>query len=373
MTHLLFFVAEDWYFYSHRLPLALAARDAGYKVTLVTQVHQHGNLIRAADINLIPIYIERGGLNPFNELRLIAKMYAIYRRERPDIVHHVAMKPVIYGTLAARMAKITRIVNALAGLGFVFSSSKMLARVLQPILKLVLRWTLNGNSHVIVQNSDDVEFLLTQMKISPTRTHLIYGAGVDLHTFIPTLLPVETSKIPTILFPARLLWDKGVNEFVTAAKILRERGLIARWVIAGAPDYENPAAVPQKIIESWVKSGLIIWLGHCTNMVTVLQQSHIVCLPSYREGLPKSLVEAAACGKAIVTTDTPGCREVVKHGENGLLVPIKNATALAEALAILIQNPKLRTMYGNASRTIAEAMFGSEQIIAATLAIYKTL
>lgn len=368
--HLLFFITEDWYFCSHRLPLAQAAIVAGFKVTLITQVHQYGDKIRAAGIHLIPIQINRSGLNPIYELMLIAKIYQLYNRYHPDIVHHVAMKPVIYGTIAARLVGISSIVNALAGLGFLFSSHNLLARLLKPLVQIILRWVLGGNSQVIIQNPDDMQLLCEQIGVSQHQIHLIYGAGVDLSTFTPTSPPIKTLNGPIVLLPARLLWDKGVGEFVQAATILRQRGIAARCILVGAPDISNPAAVSQQQIASWVNAGIIEWWGHCDDMPKIFAKCHIVCLPSYREGLPKSLVEAAACGRPIVTTDTPGCREVVRDGKNGLLVPVRDVQALVAALAKLIQEPKLCEVYGKVGRQYAESMFSSDAIIQATLAVY---
>lgn len=368
--HLLFFITEDWYFCSHRLPLAQAAIVAGFKVTLITQVHQYGDKIRAAGIHLIPIQINRSGLNPIHELMLIAKIYQLYNQYRPDIVHHVAMKPVIYGTIAARLVGIPSIVNALAGLGFLFSSQNLLARLLKPLVQIILRLVLGGNSQVIVQNPDDMQLLCEQIGVSRHQIHLIYGVGVDLNIFTPTSPPLETVDGPIVILPARLLWDKGVGEFVQAATILRQRGIAVRCILIGAPDIGNPGTVSQQQITSWVNAGIIEWWRHCDDMPKIFAKCHIVCLPSYREGLPKSLVEAAACGRPIITTDTPGCREVVRDGENGLLVPVKNVQVLAIALAKLIQEPKLCEVYGKMGRQRAESIFGSDSIIQATLAMY---
>lgn len=368
--HLLFWITEDWYFCSHRLPLARAALAAGYRVTVVTQVHQHEELIKNYGIRVIPLAISRRSLNPLRELALLAKIYTIYRREHPDIVHQVAMKPVLYGSIAAYWAGIPNIVNALAGLGFIFSSTRLQARLLRPVTKLILRWIFKSNTHLILQNQDDWQLLNKLVSMPTQRIHLIRGVGVDLTTFCPIPPPLETPAGPIIILAARLLWDKGIGELVAAAQILRARGITARYVLVGAPDPGNPATVTATQLQAWVDAGLIEWWGQRADMAAVLQQCHIACLPSYREGLPKVLAEAAACGLPIVTTDTPGCREVVTHGKNGLLVPARDAQALANALATLINDPTLRMTYGQAGRQRAVIEFGSEPIIAATLAIY---
>lgn len=369
---LLFFVTEDWYFCSHRLPLAQAAQAAGYEVALITRIRDQGESIRAQGIRVISLELSRRGLNPLRELALIVRLYAIYRRERPDILHQVAMKPVLYGSLVARLAGAPRIVNALAGLGFLFSSQRLQARLLRPFVRLALRGLLD-DTQVIVQNPDDARLLNELARLTPQQVQIIRGSGVDLTSFRPTPPPSESPAGPVIMLPARLLWDKGVGELVEAAKRLRARKIAARCVLVGMPDPDNPTAVPEERIHAWVQAGFIEWWGHQDDMPTTLSQSHIVCLPSYREGLPKVLAEAAACGRPIVTSDAPGCREVVRHGENGLLVPIGDANALAEALVTLIRNPELRAAYGSAGRQRAEAEFGNAKVIAATLALYQRL
>jgi glycosyltransferase involved in cell wall biosynthesis len=366
---LLFFVTEDWYFCSHRLPLALAARDAGYEVVVVTRVDRHGGSIESQGLRLIPIRLNRQGTNPIKDLTLIARLYRIYRRERPDIIHHVAMKPVIYGSLAARLARVPAVVNALAGMGFLFSSRTAKARLLQPVVRLAFRMLLGGgNSRVILQNPDDVRLLTRAARLDPDRVHLIRGSGVDLEHFRPE---PEPPGPPVVMLPSRLLWDKGVGEFVTAARILRNEGTKARFVLVGKPDPGNPAAVPQWQLDQWIAQGLVEWWGHSDKMAATLAQSHIVCLPSYREGIPKVLLEAAASGRPMVTTDAPGCREVVRDRENGLLVAIKDSEGLAQALRQLIQDPAARARYGRAGRALAEAHFGIDRITAETLAVYR--
>jgi glycosyltransferase involved in cell wall biosynthesis len=369
---LLFFVAEDWYFCSHRLHLAEAAQKAGLEVAVVTRVRRHGDLIRQRGIRVIPIELSRRGLNPLRDLVLIARMTAIYRRERPDLVHQVAMKPVLYGSLAACLTGVPGVVNALAGLGFLFSSAQLQARLLRPLVLLALRALLDGaGTRVIVQNPDDLALLNEMAHLDSGRMHLIPGAGVDLERFRPA---PEPPGPPVVMLPARLLWDKGVGEFVAAARLLRARGSAARWVLVGAPDPGNPAAVAEGQIRGWVEEGLLEWWGRRENMPATLAQSHIVCLPtSYGEGLPKVLAEAAACARPIVTTDAPGCREVVRHGKTGLLVPVRDPSALAAAVERLLGDTALRARYGAAGRRLAEAGLGTGPVAEATLAVYRSL
>lgn len=366
---LLFFVTEDWYFCSHRLPLALAAQSAGYDVTVVTQIARHGDLIRSHGLKLVPIRLSRQGTNPLQDLALIARLCRIYRRARPDIVHQVAIKPVLYGSLAARLAGVPGVVNAPAGLGFLFSSRRLKARILRPFVRLAFRVLLGGrHSRVIVQNPDDARLLTRAARLDASRVHLVRGSGVDLERFRPQ--PERPGK-PVVMLPSRLLWDKGVGEFVAAAQRLRSEGIEARFVLVGEPDPGNPAAVPEAHINQWVANGDVEWWGHSADMPATLALSHVVCLPSYREGLPKVLLEAAACARPIVTSDAPGCREIVRNGENGLLVPVKAVPGLADALKRLILDSGLRQAFGTRCREIAAAEFGLERVIRSTLAVYR--
>lgn len=367
---LLFLVTEDWYFCSHRLPLACAARDAGFDVAVATRITAHGERIRSAGLRPISIGLRRSGRNPWRELRAIREIAAIYRHEKPDIVHHVALKPVLYGSLAAKIAGVPHVVNALAGLGYVFTSHNASARLLRPWITLAFRFLLK-NSRVILQNPDDRDSLLSASILRENQVALIRGSGVNTETF--RHVPEPEAELPLIVLPARMLWDKGVGEFVAAAEILRKNGIAARFVLAGERDPENPAAIPLERLQGWHASGTVAWLGKQEDMPALLAQSHIVCLPSYREGLPKALLEAASCGRAIVATDVPGCREAVRHGENGLLVPARDSAALAHALRLLIEDATLRRRYGENGRAMAEREFSVAQVSAETLALYREL
>lgn len=362
---LLFLVTEDYYFVSHRLALAVAARAAGYDVCVATRVRDSGETIRGSGIRLIPFENARSGLNPFVELATLWRLFRMYRRERPDLVHHVAMKPVLYGTLAARFVGRCRVINAVAGMGWLFTSSTRIFRWFGPVLHGALRRVLSAGI-AIVQNQDD-ERLLVQLGVPASRVRLVPGSGVDLQQFRPMPPPLGP---PLVLLPARLLWDKGVGEFVAAARVLRERGVAARFLLAGEPDPANPASIPHAEIVKWVRDGIVEHLGWVIDMPSLLAACHVVCLPSYREGLPKSLLEAAAAGRPIVTTDVPGCRAVVTDGDNGLLVPPRDPGRLAEALARLIGDPALQQQMGARGRRRAEREFGLQAVIDKTLAIY---
>ena len=363
---LLFLVTEDWYFVSHRLPLAVAARAAGYEVSVATRVRRHGDIIRAAGLRLIPFENSRSSLNPFGELLTLVRVVALVMREKPDVSHHVAMKPVLYGSIAARLAHTPRVVNALAGMGWLFTAGEGLAQVLKPLVRRALAVLLRTGT-VLVQNVDDAH-LVAQLGIPREQIRRIAGSGVDLERFAPRPVP---SGPPVVLLCSRLLWHKGVGEFVSAARLLRQQGVQARFVLAGEPDRANRSAIPEEQIAAWVAEGVVEYMGWVDDVPSALAACSIFCLPSYREGLPKALIEAAAAGRAIVTTDIPGCREVVTDGDSGLLVPARDATALAGALALLIADPALRQRMASRGRARAESEFGSERVIQESLALYE--
>lgn len=361
---LLFFVSEDWYFCSHRLPLAVAASEAGFDVGVVTRVRAHEQRILAAGLRVIPFEMSRRGMHVLEERRVLARLTEIYRRERPDLVHQVAMKPVIYGSLAARRAGVGSVVNALAGMGWLFTSERLTARLIKPFVSLAIR-SLLRTTHVIVQNPDDAALM---NGLGLKYVHLIPGSGVDTDLFAPV---PEPSGTPLVILPARMLRDKGVDEFVAAAKRLKERRIDARFALVGAPDFENPAAVPAEQLAAWRDTGVIEWWGQRDDMAQVYAHAHIVCLPSYREGLPKVLLEAAASGRPIVTSDAPGCREIVRHEDNGLLVAPRDVAALTEALARLIGDPVARRRMGERGRQRVLEEFSLATVIAETLALYR--
>ena len=365
---LLFVVTEDWYFVSHRLPLAVAAREAGFEVAVATRPGEDRERIEAAGIRFLPLEIDRRGMNPFKETISVVRLARLMRRERPDLVHLVALKPVLLGNLAARLSGVKRRVSAVAGMGFLFTGEKR-GGMLAPAVRRLLGQALRG-SRVIVQNPDDARLLRESLGVPAEDLRLIRGAGVDLEKFQPR---PEPSGVPLVMLPSRLLWDKGVGEFVEAARRLLASGVQARFVLVGAPDPANPASVHHANLDQWQEEGVIEWWGHQKEMATVLAQAHLVCLPSYREGLPKVLIEAVASGRAVVTCNVPGCREVVAQGETGLLVPAQDAAALADAIRTLLEDPAWRRRLGEAGRARAERLFGQQRVNEETLAIYREL
>lgn len=368
---LLYLITVDWFFVSHFLDRAIAARSAGFDVFVLTHLDAHHQRIR--DAGLIPIqwHVTRRGINPLRELGSLFQVWRIYRRHRPDVVHHIAMKPILYGSLAARLAGIRAVLNAPVGMGFIYSSGSLLARVLRPLLAMSLHALLNPpGSRVVFENRDDHAAAISRALVRADDALLIRGAGVDLNKFAPSLEPPTR---PRVVLIARMLWDKGVGELVAAARLLEARGSDAQIVLVGPIDPDNRASIDEPQLLAWQAEGIIEWLGPRTDVAAVLAASHIVVLPSYREGLPKSLLEALAAARPIVATDVPGCREVVQPGVNGLLVPARDVVALAEALDVLIRDRALRQRFGIQSRRLAEDEFGSERVASATLAVYRSL
>jgi glycosyltransferase involved in cell wall biosynthesis len=367
---ILFFVTEDWYFCSHRLPLALAAQKAGFKVTVATRVREHGELITSHGLRLIPLQLSRHSLNPLRELSLVIRLIKLLKRESPDILHNVSLKPVIYGSLAARFSRTPKVINALTGLGYLFSSRNWKTRLVRPVIKFIFRRLLNRpHTKTIFQNPEDRELFVQQKLIEKGRAVLIRGSGVDMNQFSPA---PEAEGPPVVLLASRMLWDKGVGVFVEAARQLADERVSARFVLAGGCDSGSPTAVPLAVLDQWNQNGVIEWWRYRADMAEVFHASHIVCLPTtYGEGVPKVLIEAAACGRAIIATDVQGCREIVIDRQNGILIPPENPKALADAIRTLIGNPRLRQKMGEAGRRIALSEFSSEQVIAQTLALYK--
>ncbi len=369
---LLYFVTEDWYFCSHRLALAQAAQQAGYQVTVLTRVNRHGDIIRSQGFNLIPLDIDRGGVNPIRELITLVKVWKIYTQIKPDIVHHVALKPVLYGGLAVLFTRDIKSVNLIAGLGAIFSSDKLKARLLKSLVKFFLRTLFKSSaSRVIVQNADDRDLLINQLGINANNVVLIKGSGVDTQKYY--VVPEPAGKV-RIALVSRLLWDKGIGEFVAAVRLLKQRELDFSAILVGEPDEQNLGSVNRTQLQEWHDSGLINWLGYQENIAEFWHQTHIAVLPTYyREGLPKCLLEAAACGRPIVATEISGCKEIVKNGVNGFLVPARDSTELADALEKLIVNAELRRKFGQAGRKMVEQEFSDEIIIAETLQVYWEL
>ena len=367
---LLFLVTEDWYFWSHRLPIARAALRNGYEVVVATRVGACGQKIRDEGFRLIPLQLGRESYAPWNEFHAIRELLSIYRREQPDIVHHVALKPILYGSIAALRRKDIRVINALAGLGYLVASSSVRARLLSRVVWGAFRFLLGrANSRVLLQNEEDRQFAVTKLRVPEGKTTVIRGSGVDMELFQP--MP-EPAGVPVVLLSSRMLWNKGITEFVEAARRLRHQGLEARFVLAGDTDASSPSGIPRRQLEDWQASGAVEWWGHRNDMIATLKQASLVCLPSHGgEGVPKALIEAAASGRAIVTTDVPGCRDIVRQGINGILVAPKDPVGLAHAIEELLKDPARRQEMGRRGREIAVSEFSEETVVEQTLALYR--
>ena len=365
MTTLLYFVTEDWYFVSHRFNLALAAQRQGYEVVIVTRCLEYRQLLEKSGFTVIPFEASRRSLNPFALLSEALALANIYRKISPSIVHHVALRPVVVGAFAARLSGIRCVVSAITGLGFIFVEGNRV-----PLAQRILFWLfprLLSRGLTIVQNTDDRDLLL-RSGLKPQYLRLIPGAGVDTVQYTPQLRKDNDRRL-VVLMASRLLWDKGVGEFIQAARLLRETNL--KFVLVGQPDPSNPATVSQADVDAWLAEGVITYLGHRDDMHVVLQEADIVCLPSYREGFPKVLLEAMACGLPCITTDVPGCRAAIRHNDNGLLIPVNDSLALANAISTLAQNQEMRSVMGQRGRTRALEEFSQEQINKMTLLAYQ--
>lgn len=365
----LFAVTEDWYFWSHRKPLAEFLKANDCTVTVATRFNRFETRLRELGFECIAIPFERSLRHPLRDVRALLALWRAVRRARVDVVHLVSLKPILLCAFALLCERHTRFVAAFTGMGYLFSSNDRRAhwyrRAVVAILRRLLR---RPTCWIIVQNEDDRSLLQAERLGDPARTVLIRGVGVDIETF--TYRETSTNDIPVVVLPARLIRDKGIEEFVAAARELKRRSVSVRCVLAGADDPDNPAAISRSIIDAWLADGLVEWWGHRDDMPAVYHAADIVCLPSYREGLPKVLIEAAACGCPLIATDVAGCREVCRDGINGTLVPPRSATSLAEAIAALVADPDLRRRYGQAGRQLVEAEFSLTRIGRETLACY---
>lgn len=369
---LLFFVNDGDFFLSHRLAIGLVAKKNGYEVAVAAPLSGAESKIRAHGFSFYPIRLDRKGLNPFREYGAWKELTHAIVEFKPDILHCVTIKPVIYGGIAARWTGVPSVVSAISGLGFVFISQGFRAWLRRRVVCFLYRRALkHKNQIVILQNPDDLQVFTSHRLVKENKCVLIKGSGVD-----PNVFKYEEEKptgCPEIVLPARMLWDKGVGEFVDAARTLTKEGVSARFLLVGDADSGNPMGIKPSILQGWVNEGIVEWLGYRNDMPSVFAKSNIVCLPSYREGLPKALLDAGACGRALVTTDAPGCREVVTNGVEGICVPVKNAVALADALRELIKDAALRSRMGRAARERILTEFTIEKIVEATLAIYARL
>jgi glycosyltransferase involved in cell wall biosynthesis len=370
MKRRIFFVVNvDWFFISHRLELALAVQAAGNEVYILTKDTGRRKEIENTGLKFINVDFERSGKNPLKELSIVSTLIKYYRKYKPDIVHHVTIKPAIYGSIARRLSggKNISVINAISGLGYNFIEGR--DGLVQKVLKKLMYFAFT-NVNFIFQNPDDIELYQKMGFLENNKFILIRGAGVDSNIFTYHS-PLDNEKI-TIILTARMLYDKGILEYINAANLLKKQwNGKAKFILAGDIDLGNLAGIPETELRKSMSAGYIEWIGHKSDIIPLLAAADIVCLPSYREGLPKSLIEAMAIGRPIVSTDVPGCRECVVDGLNGFLVPVKNAEALADAIEVLLNDKDLRVRMGEASRVKMLSELSLEMVIKQTLGFYK--
>ena len=370
-THLLFVVNVDWFFVSHRLPIAMAAMDAGYRVHLACSFTDKADYLSSLGIILHPLPLSRSGTDILSELKCFLAISSLTKRLKPDIIHFITIKPVLYGGIVSRLAGIEGRVASISGLGYVFVANGVKANAMRFFISSLYRLALSSRrTKVIFQNPEDKRLLVKSGVIGEKQAVILRGSGVSLrdHPYLP-----EPEGEPVVTFASRLLRDKGVADFVEAARILKKKGVRAGFWLVGDADPDNPATISQERLNNWSNENVVKMWGYRTDIPELFAQSNIIVLPSYREGLPKVLIEAAACGRAVVTTDVPGCRDAIERGKTGLLVPVQDAEALAGAIQRLIEDPRLRRSMGKAGRELAERSFAIEKIVAAHLDIYKSL
>jgi glycosyltransferase involved in cell wall biosynthesis len=367
----LFLVTEDFSFWARRRPLAREAQTAGAEVWIMTCPGPFAEKLKLEGFRVIPWQVSRASLNPLRELYAFLQVLRVYRSLQPDLVHHFAMKPVVYGGLAARIYKRISCVHSIVGLGSAFTAENRTMHFVRWFLLLLLRVALKRkDATCIFQNQDNLNDLVRSETVRADRAVLIRGSGVNTQQFVP--LP-ELRGVPIVILPGRMLWEKGVREFVAAAELLHAQGVSARFVLVGEPDAGHATSIPVSQLREWDASGIVEWWGQQDDMPEVFARSSVVCLPSYGEGVPKALIEAAASGRALVASDVPGCREVVRHGENGFLVPAHSTEGLAHALATLVEDAPLRARMGERGREMALHEFAEELVLTQVLAVYRKL
>ncbi len=369
---IVFFANTDWYLFNFRLNLARYLRDQGTEVVMMSPPGDYGARFHNEGFRWISLPMNRRSLNLFGEVRLLKVIRDIYRKEAPDAVHNFTIKSVVYGSLAAQAAGVKARIHAVTGLGHVFISHSSRARVLRPVVKRLLRLALRGNSsYLILQNPDDRQMFSDLRLIAPEHIHLIRGSGVDTRCYVP----VKRDRGPKfrVLLASRLLWEKGIREYADAAALLSHRAGEIEFMLAGASDPGNPSAIPEADIRQWQSTGLLKVLGHVDNMHQLMCEVDLVVLPSHREGVPRGLIEAAAMQLPIITTDAPGCREIVEDGVNGMLVGVGDEVALAKGFEYLLDNPQVCDEFGAAGRQKVLREFDQDIVFRQTWGVYQLL
>jgi glycosyltransferase involved in cell wall biosynthesis len=366
---LLFIVNVDWFFLSHRLPIALEAIDLGYEVHIATKVTDDLGLLESSGLIVHSLHLHRSSfVTIFSEF---LEIFSVVRTVSPDILHLVTIKAVLLGGVVARLTSTPAVVSSMSGLGFVFISHGIPALLRRKTIAFLYHFALgHSNQRVIFQNTNDRSQISRLVRLPYEQSLLIPGSGVDLLLYDKKMIP---NGSPVIMLAARLLSDKGVREFVQSAKLVKRSRFHVRFVLVGEIDLLNPSSIQQSELDQWRQDGIVELWGRRNNMEQVLPLATIVVLPSYREGLPKVLIEAAACGRAVITTNVPGCRDAIKDGITGLLVPVKCASAISEAILSLLDNPDRCKKMGDAGRKLAEEKFDVRQVVSEHMKIYRNL
>lgn len=367
---LLYVVAKAEYFLSHRLSLAKETKTSGFDVAVATTQFNSADLEKVSDFKNFLVKFERGGLNFFKELKTIFLLYRVFKKFKPSLVHNIALKPSLYGALVARICGI-RSVNSINGFGYIFTSDHLKAKILRPAIKLAIKYILNSpNVCIIVQNRDD--YLVCKELLSKSTVELVAGSGVDVRAFYP--VKRESIKNFTFTLVGRMLWTKGVGEFVEAARLFRKgnANCSVRFLLVGLPDIENPETIAEDTLRKWSHEGVIEWLGHINEIQKIYSETHVAVLPSYREGLPKSLLEAMACGLPIITTNAIGCKDIVSEG-NGIKVPVGNVGSLKKAFEQCVKDKASCNLMGKKGRELSEKRYSSEIINKNTIDIYNKI
>jgi glycosyltransferase involved in cell wall biosynthesis len=376
MRKILFIVNVDWFFLSHRLPIALEAKKMGFEVHIACGITNRLSELQKFGFLVHPLNLERSSTNPFCVLSSFLEIYRLLGAIRPDLVHLVTIKPVLLGGVAARLSGVPSVVMAISGLGFVFVSQGFIATFRRLLVSGLYRLAIRHcNLKIIFQNGEDKASLIKLTSLEESKAIMIRGSGVDLDQYVPRPPPMNER---IVLLASRLLRTKGVPEFVEAARIIRCRNgsniPVVRFVLVGEPDIINPDSVSIAELRGWLEEGVIEHWGYRSDMVEVLSAASIVALPSYYgEGLPKVLIEAAACGRAVVTTDHPGCRDAIEPGISGVLVPVRNSQVLADAIQDLLDHSDKCATMGRAGRGLAESAFDIKQVVLTHLQIYEEL
>jgi glycosyltransferase involved in cell wall biosynthesis len=369
---IIFFANTDWYLFNFRLDLARYLQNRGAEVVMMSPPGDYGIRFENEGFRWISLPMKRRSLNLINEMRLVKIISNIYKQEAPDLVHNFTIKSVVYGGLAAQMAGIKTRIHAITGLGHVFINHSARAQILRLAVKCLLRLALRGkNSSLILQNPDDRQLFYNLKLIASDHIHMIKGSGVDTNRFIP--VKRKTGPSFKVLLASRLLWEKGIKEYIKAAALLTHRTGEIEFLLAGASDPGNPSSIPEATIRKWQVSGLVKILGHVDDIHRLMSKIDLMVLPSHREGVPRGLIEAASMELPIITTDVPGCREIVEDGVNGILVPVGDSAALARGIEFLLNTPQVCTQFGMAGRKKVVSEFDQDIVFQQTWNVYCSL